>query len=59
MYVGVEYECTSIAICTLEITLRLLVKVDFRSSFFRRDPGRLNRRAADQAMMKSIKHQGS
>lgn len=46
-----EYELTSIAFYRLEITLRLLVNVDFRSNFYTRDPCRLNRRATDQAIM--------
>jgi len=44
--------------CRLEITLRLLVNVDFRSSFYTRDPYRLNRRATDQAIMGSVKQLG-
>ena len=49
---------SSVALGRLVITLRLLVNVDFRSSFYRRDPYRLNRRATDQAIMGSVKQLG-
>jgi hypothetical protein len=42
---------TSIAICRLESTLRLLVDVDFCSSFCMHDPCRLNRCVTGQAIM--------
>ena len=46
-----KYELPSIAIRRLESTLRLLVNVDFRSSFYTPDPCKLNRYATDQAIM--------
>jgi hypothetical protein len=46
-----EYALTSIAICRLDSTLRLLGKVDFRSSFYTRDPCRLNHYATGQAII--------